>query len=180
MSSRNTPVEPIPGEEWRPLEGFAPYMVSDHGRIKRLGSVGRRKFPSDRLVITRVGTTGYLSTVLTDDAGRPRTVKVHRAVARAFIGPIDGRVINHLDGVKANNVVSNLEITDRAGNVAHATATGLIRSGERHHATKLTAADVAEMRRRFAAGESGQSIADWFGITRNYAYEIKRNEERAA
>jgi hypothetical protein len=156
--------------EWKTVPWCTNYEVSDDGRIRR----------GDRELKQRLSTTGY-PTVMFGHTGQARPRKVHRLVMEAFSRPaVEGDVVNHLDGDKTNNHRSNLEYTTRAGNIAHAMEHGLIRSGIDHGMAKLTAAQVVEIRARFAAGERGQSIADAFGINRNYAYQIKRNEERAA
>lgn len=67
------------------------------------------------------GTKGYCQVSL----GK-KTVKVHRLVALAFIPTIEGKTqVNHIDGNKQNNHVSNLEWCDNAENQTHAYATGL-------------------------------------------------------
>lgn len=67
------------------------------------------------------GTRGYCQI----DLGK-KTVKVHRLVALAFIPTIEGKTqVNHIDGNKQNNHVSNLEWCDNAENQTHAYATGL-------------------------------------------------------
>lgn len=178
MATRWIQMQPLPNESWRDVVGAADYIVSDHGRVAR--KAGTFKTPFDRIVEGGVKDTGYRQVMLTIN-GKVFGRTVHRLVAAAFIRPMaQGDVVNHLDGVKTNNHISNLEITDRAGNTEHAVTHGLIRSGIRHGMAKLTDTDVEEIRRRFASGDSGQSIADDFGINRNYAYQIKRNEERAA
>lgn len=67
------------------------------------------------------GTRGYCQV----DLGK-KTVKVHRLVALAFIPTIEGKTqVNHIDGNKQNNHVSNLEWCDNGENQVHAYATGL-------------------------------------------------------
>jgi hypothetical protein len=69
--------------------------------------------------------------------GKLKGVNIHRLVADHFIGPkpSDEHVINHKDGNKQNNDVSNLEWTTVAGNTQHAYRTGLA-GGRKHGAYK--------------------------------------------
>lgn len=60
--------------------------------------------------------------------GKSRTVTVHRLVAEAFIPNPDGKPeVNHIDGNRSNNNVSNLEWCTRQENCIHAYANGLIK-----------------------------------------------------
>lgn len=107
-------------EIWKPIEGFGHWQVSNFGRI-RSGKTGR---------VLKQGTTrlGYKHIVrIIDD--RVKSVQVHRIVAIAFLGhPCGNRnEINHIDGNKANNHVSNLEWVSRQENMEHAWSNGLIK-----------------------------------------------------
>lgn len=68
---------------------------------------------------------GYcLVDISTDDGAR--TLQLHRLVALAFIpNPEMLETVNHKDGNKENNAVSNLEWMTRLDNVRHAWRTGL-------------------------------------------------------
>lgn len=68
---------------------------------------------------------GYLTTVLAMN-GKKYTVAIHRLVAVAFIpNPLNLPEVNHKDGNKLNNDVSNLEWTSHKDNMIHANHTGL-------------------------------------------------------
>jgi hypothetical protein len=57
-----------------------------------------------------------------------RTIFVHRLLAMTFLetpDSIEGLQVNHIDGVKANNAISNLEWVTRSENCLHAYQTGL-------------------------------------------------------
>ena len=65
------------------------------------------------------------------DLGSAHNVSIHRLVAQHFVRiPKDlseeNLVVNHIDGNKLNNRWDNLEWTTNDGNMAHASATGLI------------------------------------------------------
>lgn len=87
---------------WKPIEGYEEfYKISNFGEVKSL----RR----NRLLKIHPDTSGYLQAVLYKDGTR-RTFKIHRLVGKHFIeNPKNLPEINHLDGVKSNNHVSNLE-----------------------------------------------------------------------
>ena len=62
---------------------------------------------------------GYLQCTLYINKKRT-THKVHRLVASTYLGDIDGMTVNHIDGNKLNNHVSNLEIITHYENMQHA------------------------------------------------------------
>lgn len=87
---------------------------------------------------------------------------VHKLVANAFLGPRPlGMQVNHKDGNRKNNRLSNLEYLTCSDNMKHAFSTGLAkpRLGEEHHGAKLTEEDVVRIRKRCAAGESQMAVA---------------------
>lgn len=105
--------------EWRKIEGFENYSVSDTGLVRNddKGNVLR---PFDK--------HGYLIAELWKDKKRYRFF-VHRLVATAFIdNPKDLPVVNHIDGNKRNNHVSNLEWCTAEYNNDHAIQTGLTKT----------------------------------------------------
>jgi hypothetical protein len=151
-------------EVWRTIP-FAPkYEVSDRARVRR-SAPGVNTF-AGRIKATSTNTYGYHFVGCYDD-GKRSHVLIHRAVYEAFVGPIPaGMQINHLDGVKTNNAVSNLEIVTPAENSAHAAVTGLAPSGNRHD---------TPARREFYARNSGDG--HW---TRRTPGRVKRGSENGA
>src|SRR5690349_6679065 len=76
-------------------------------------------------VIGRVADTGYVRTTV---YGKP--VYMHRAVWEACVGPIPpGLYINHINGIKTDNRLENLEVVTPSENLRHAFRIGLAPRG---------------------------------------------------
>ncbi|MFA7188478.1 MAG: HNH endonuclease [Sphaerochaetaceae bacterium] len=95
---------------------------------------------------------GYLVVGLADGRGGHKIFAVHRLVALHYIpNPYEYPQVNHKDGVKTNNHVSNLEWCSAVENIEHAFRTGL-RPGymsadekENHLAAVLAGKPVPEL-----------------------------------
>lgn len=113
-------------EIWKPVKGYEKYYaVSNKGRIRSLDRVilfkdGKtRKFRGQILTLRTTNNSGYI-TVGLHDAGKQKTLLVHRIVAEAFIENSNGYTeVNHIDQNKFNNEVSNLEWCTHKENVNH-------------------------------------------------------------
>ena len=109
----------MPGSEvWRDITGYEGlYQVSNKGNIysvERIGANGR-KFGGVTLK-PRYTRDGYLQVSLCKN-GKIKNKYTHRLVAEAFIpNPKSFLEINHLDEVKDNNELSNLEWCDSSYN----------------------------------------------------------------
>lgn len=104
------------------------YMISIYGDVIRV-SDGKLMKPWSHK------GSGYLQFTLVDKDGNNIMVSQHRLVAYTFkLFKKQGmNVVNHIDGVKSNNYVENLEWVDHSENNRHAYRTGLMKSGEDHH-----------------------------------------------
>ena len=109
-------------EEWRPVEGTnGKYDVSNFGRV-------RTNSQRPGLLTLTKQASGYLYAMVELANGKPKNCRVNRLVAQHFIpNPENLPEVNHIDGNKENNHVSNLEWTDRSHNVKHSFDTGLKR-----------------------------------------------------
>lgn len=104
-------------ELWVRSKKFDNYEASSEGRI--------RNKKTGRILKTQVGPKGYMKVTLHKDK-IPYTVKVHRFIADTFYdGEHDGLDVNHEDGNKQNNKISNLYFCTRKENIRHAFDTGL-------------------------------------------------------
>ena len=72
---------------------------------------------------------------------------VHVLVAEHYIGPSEGRQVNHIDGNKMNNHVDNLEYVDSAENMKHAAALGLIDIRGDNHPKRKAALGIKQKRK---------------------------------
>src|SRR5690606_30393124 len=114
FASSGTMLPMMTQEEWRDIKGFPGWEVSSLGAVRGPGRWGR---PS--LLRPQQNGRGYLKVSL----GRSNVRYIHRLVAEAFLPIPEGEAhVNHIDGNKANNVLSNLEWVDRVGNAQHASA----------------------------------------------------------
>lgn len=104
-------------EIWRDVEGYeGRYMVSSWGNVKSLRGRGRILRP-------QIDIHGYFVVNLCQNS-IPKTMRIHRLVANAFIpNPENLPCINHLDEVKANNKVENLEWCTYSHNINWGTRT---------------------------------------------------------
>lgn len=100
-------------KEWKSIDGYdGLYEVSNTGEVKSL--------LKDRLLKPSNTTRGYLEVTLTKNKTHNK-FKVHRLVAHAFlINPENKKCVNHIDGDKHNNFVSNLEWCSDSENREHA------------------------------------------------------------
>lgn len=120
----------LPGEEWKDIKGYEGlYQVSNKGRIKALSKTttirsnnnlnGSKITRDEKIHHCQLQKDGYIRTQLYKDNKRS-TVKVHRLVAEAFIpNPKNYPMVNHMDEVKSNNCVENLEWCTSSYNVQY-------------------------------------------------------------
>lgn len=104
---------------------------------------------------------------------------VHRLVASAHLGNVDGYVINHIDGNPSNNAVNNLEIVTQRENHLHALRTGLSPTGERHGKAIYSDVTLLAALSEVKSGASVKKTAAKFGITQSYLNKVKNRVYRA-
>lgn len=103
-------MEDLESEQWRAVEGYPKYEVSNLGRVvSNRGELTPARLPK-----------GYLVVNLSKN-GKWKHHYIHRLVATAFIpNPKNKPTVNHIDGDKNNNRVSNLEWATYLENNLHA------------------------------------------------------------
>lgn len=136
-------------EQWAEIDGYdGKYQVSTFGRVK--------SFKNKKTIIlkTYMSGKGYIYVDLCKNSIYTKT-GVHRLVAKAFIDNLDNLPeVNHEDGDKTNNHVSNLNWKDGKGQMKHARdVLGFNQDGENSHRAKMTESQVLEMISLYNTGE---------------------------
>lgn len=126
---------------------------------------------SERFLNPTQTDTGYL--MLGSGLG-----SVHRLVVESFLGEIPkGLVVNHIDGNKLNNRLSNLEVVTYSENMKHAYRLGLISThGSNNAMSKVVEEDVLLMYDMFKRGCSNKEVSEVFGLHDRYISLIRHGK----
>lgn len=122
-------------EIWKDIPGYEGlYQISNYGSVKSLDRYVKHYKGGSKLIkgknIAPKIDKGYLRIKLCK-LGEKKYYTVHRLVALTFINnPNNLPVINHIDGDKLNNHISNLEWCTISDNTQHAYDTGLCDEGK--------------------------------------------------
>lgn len=125
-------------EIWKDVEGYEGlYQVSNKSRVRSFA-----KYDSGIIMKQTKEGCGYLQIQFKKD-GKIKHYKVHRMVAKAFIpNPENKPFVNHINGIKTDNRIENLEWVTSSENLKHAHRIGLKipqqlgKSGKLHHRSK--------------------------------------------
>jgi hypothetical protein len=152
-------------EIWKDVPEYeGHYQVSNLGRVKSL------KRGKNKILKTRDNGRGYMQVSLRKEGERKRFL-VHRLVMFTFLGESDMDV-NHINGIKTDNHLENLEYCTRSENIQHAYDIGLRLKGEKHFASKLTRACVERI--KYGHQDASQrEIARIYGITQSQVSRIR-------
>lgn len=151
---------------YREIPFATDYLISTDGKIF---SKKNNKHLKTSIV------TGYYRVWLRGTDSTYKQYLVHRVVAMTYIpNPDNKEQVNHIDGVKTNNSVNNLEWVSRQENMVHAFATGLnSNKGEDNGKARLTESQVLEIYDHCLAGKSNKEIAKIYEINVNHVNLIR-------
>lgn len=148
--------------QWLPVKGYEKlYEVSDTGEVRSVDRILPVTNQTERLVKGRVLLQAMNKQVQYKQVSLWKNNKgtsyyIHRLVAEAFIPNPEGKSeVNHIDGNKQNNHVSNLEWVTSGENSLHASKSGL-----RVYTNRLTKDEFLDCLYDVINGESYQSLSN--------------------
>lgn len=174
-------------EVWRQIPAYEGiYEASRHGSIRsveRQQSYSRRihgklvfinQTIAGKVKLGGVNSSGYIVMILRKN-DIPQTWQAHRLIALTFLpNPLQHRCVNHIDGNKTNNAVTNLEWCNHSHNAKHAIRTGLKKAGNglvgvQCRNAKLTSEQVREIRASYKKESrfktNSRELTDRYGIS---------------
>lgn len=167
-------------EVWKDVAGYAGvYQVSNLGRVRSVYRTVKysdgRKYVYEGKIIkpTKNKNRGnYLYVTLSYN--QKRVFKsLHRLVAETFIKNVgDKPEVNHIDGDKGNNKVSNLEWVTSKENSEHAVKNGLLPSGQYSHHAVFSNDQVRNMRKEYKGGLRLTDLAKRFRVNPSTMHSI--------
>jgi hypothetical protein len=118
-------------------------------KISNLGNVKSFKFGKEKILKNHLGVLGYYKISLCKNS-KSKSFNIHSLAAKTFIyNPENKPQVNHINGIKQDNKVYNLEWSTAKENIQHAHNIGLINTikGQNKSLSKLKDLDVLEIRR---------------------------------
>ena len=178
VAERNLKNNPdLPNEIWKDLPNYVgKYSISNLGRIRSL-MLGAKK---NCILTPTVHRQGYLRIKLYDK----KTFLIHRLVAETFIPNNDNKqTVNHINGVKSDNRVQNLEWATISENIRHAFKTGLNNPNNRKQpiytkSKKVTDEQVKEIRFLYPNHLSMKQLSELYEISVAQICRIVNNKTR--
>ena len=161
-------------EVWKPIIGHENYEISNKGRVRSIHN-GKK-----RIMKIQNHSHGYnVINLYEHELSRQFSRYIHRLVGQAFIpNPLNKPQINHKDGNKKNNNVSNLEWMTAKENCAHSSKNNLLPKGQNHYYSKLSNKDVKEIKKLIKKGVMGKDIAKKYNVSRSLISKIKLGRGR--
>ena len=164
-------------EEWRNIPDFDGYQASSLGKIR---GIDRLKQGRSGLRLTRgqemkqiLNKKGYPEVRLRKNGTHTRLV--HKLVSSVFLVKPEGYTqINHINGIKTDNSVVNLEWVTNSENQLHAYKLGLqpSRAGEGNSRATLTDEKVTILKELYNSGKTTKEVSELIGVSLSIIRQI--------
>lgn len=150
----------------RKIEGSKDYYVTVEGHV--FNRQGQR-------MKSKVGYRGYEQVTIVAEDGSRIYALVHRLVAKAYIeNPFNKPFVNHIDGVKTNNHVSNLEWVTPKENMIHAAQVLGVGLGENSGNAIYTEDVIHKVCKLLEQGYLNKDISDATGVKQHTVSCIRK------
>lgn len=159
------------GIEFKKCKGIEQYAASKCGQVIR---VSTNKHMSQFLQ----GIPNY-KYVRVSVNNKPGAERVHRLVAMAWLendDPENKIQVNHIDGDKLNNHVTNLEWVTRSQNQRHAVETGLKGKGDALYNSELTDEQVHEICSKLVEGFTVKDLSEMYLVSKDIIRKIRAGD----
>lgn len=170
---------------WKSVKNYEGYYeVSDTGLLRSVRrlitrSNGRSYYAPSVVLKTFISKTANYQMVQLSKHNIPKKFMVHRLVAQAFLElDINSDMeVNHIDGNRYNNCVTNLEVITHQQNIDHSIRMGLKNDyGEKSSNAKLTNQQAKEIREAWKQGMMQKDLAKKYGVSKQTICRIVNNK----
>lgn len=157
--------------EWADVLGYEGlYSVSTDGQVYT------HKY---KKILKPRSKRGYLNVSLSKNKKR-KEFKIHRLVATAFIPNTNNKEqVNHIDGNKNNNEVTNLEWVTQSENITHSYGLGLHSTTKKPY--KMTEDKISHLKSMLEANITLKKIAETLEVSistiNRHVKQLKENEK---
>ena len=171
-------------EVWKDINGYEGlYQISNYGNVRSLdryvnGNNGSKALKKGIVLKKQITNKGYYDVGLYKN-GKAKYLLVHRLVAEHFIpNPENKRTVNHKDGNKLNNHVSNLEWVTHSENQIHAFNNGLQKTTKKQKDVRSRSAikfNIGKSKPVYQIDENGNIIRLWLSCTHAGKYGFSKS-----
>lgn len=139
---------------WKQIPFEKEYEISYKGQVRNISTKYIKSL--------RVNKYGYLRVTLYPSG---KTYNVHQLMAKVFLNHEDPNLVtNHIDGVKSNNILENLEVVTRKENCRHAYRLGLNTNKPKGNTVLVPSELVKRIRYGDLVGTDKYTLSDMFGF----------------